>query len=48
MAVFVGVRRDDDFGENLDDLGGGRGVEPAVQGDNSAESGNRIAAQRVA
>ena len=30
MAVFVGVRRDNDFGENLDDLGGGFCIERAV------------------
>ena len=42
---LVGVGGDDHLGEDLDDLGGGLGVELAVEGDDAAEGRHRIAGQ---
>ncbi len=39
--------RDNDFGEDFDDFLDRRRIEPAVQGDNPAESGGRVAAERA-
>jgi hypothetical protein len=41
------IRRDDDLGENLDDLARGLGVERAVERDDPAEGADRIASVRL-
>ena len=48
MRLVAGGRRDDHLGEDLGDLGRGRFVERAVQRDDAAEGGDRIAAERQA
>ena len=45
-GVFVGLGRDDHLGENLDDGGGGGGIEPAVHRHDAAEGRHRVATQR--
>ena len=43
--LFIGVRRDDHFGEDLHDLGCSSRIELAVQCDNAAKCGDRIAGE---
>ena len=47
QRLVVGLRRDDDLGEDLDDLSRRRGVEAAVQRDDAAEGRDRIAGERL-
>ena len=44
---LVGIRRDDDFGEDLRDRFGGRRIERPVGGDDSAERRDAVAGQRL-
>ena len=48
LAVLVGIRRDDDFGEDLGDRLGRRRVERPVDRDDAAERRDAVAGERLA